>query len=87
MGGVGGEADAGGAGMILVNPTPNTINADIHAVPTVHLDDVIGAAFKRYLAGHSVLKARLTPRTIITGPTVPAPNLAADSSRGPRKET
>ena len=36
--------DAGGVGMILVNTSPNTLNADIHAVPTVHLDNVTGAA-------------------------------------------
>jgi len=75
--------DAGGVGMILVNPTPNTLNADIHAVPTVHLDDVAGAAFKRYLASHPAVKARLTPGNIVTGPAVRAPNLGADSSRGP----
>ena len=29
---------AGGIGMVLVNPTPNSINADLHFVPTVHLN-------------------------------------------------
>ena len=75
--------DVGGVGMILVNTSPNTLNADVHSVPTVHVDDVTGAALKRFLARNPALKARLTPGKIVTGPSVPAPNLAADSSRGP----
>jgi hypothetical protein len=31
--------EAGGVGMILVNPTYNTLNADFHSVPTVHLQN------------------------------------------------
>jgi hypothetical protein len=75
--------DSGGVGMVLVNPTPNTLNADIHAVPTVHLDHIAGAALKSFVRRNPAQRAELTPRRIITGSVVPAPNLATDSSRGP----
>ena len=31
-------------------PAPTRINADIHAVPTIHVDDIAGAAIKAYVA-------------------------------------
>jgi subtilisin family serine protease len=76
-------ADVGGVGMILVNTSQNTLNADIHAIPTVHLDHVTGAALKRFLARNPTRKALLAPGQSVTGNTNPAPNLVADSSRGP----
>ncbi len=33
---------AGGTSMVLVNPTPNSLDADFHSVPTVHLSDTDG---------------------------------------------
>ncbi len=33
---------AGGVGMLLLNTSPNSINADLHFVPTVHLADTVG---------------------------------------------
>ena len=39
-------ADAGGVGMVLANPTPNSLNADVHAVPRIHVDSTVGAAIK-----------------------------------------
>ena len=41
---------AGGVGMILVNTSPNSLNADFHFVPTVHLADTDRAAVKAYAA-------------------------------------
>ncbi|MEY4730540.1 MAG: hypothetical protein RL020_1698, partial [Pseudomonadota bacterium] len=41
---------AGGVGMILVNVTPNSLNADFHSVPTVHLQNTDRAAVKAYAA-------------------------------------
>lgn len=76
-------ADAGGVGMILVNLDPNTVNADLHAIPTVHLDNVRGAALKRLIANNPNVKASFTPRRIVTGPQVPAPDIPLDSSHGP----
>ena len=63
--------------MILVNTSPNTVNADLHFVPTVHVDDVTGAALKQYVAHNPAAMARLTAGKRITGPEVPAPNVDA----------
>ena len=42
--------NAGGVGMILWNPTANSLNADFHFVPSIHVDQVAGAAIKAYAA-------------------------------------
>jgi subtilisin family serine protease len=72
--------DAGGIGMVLVNTSPNSINADFHYVPTVHLADTDRAAVKAY-AGSSGATARINKATLVFN--VPAPATAAFSSRGP----
>ena len=41
---------AGGVGMILVNPSPHSLNADFHFVPTVHLAHTDRPAVKAYAA-------------------------------------
>ena len=73
---------AGGVGMVLRNLTPSSLNADLHTVPTVHVDEVAGAAIKTYIdtagAGAS---ARLS--TAVVNNAAPAPDIAAFSSRGP----
>ncbi len=43
--------NAGGVGMILVNPTASTLDSDLHSVPSVHLDDVADPEVKAYVAG------------------------------------
>jgi subtilisin family serine protease len=72
-------ARAGGIGMIHANVVPSSINADLHSVPTVHIDHVDGAVARAYaqtsgatatLAGGDLLEAE-------------APFVAAFSSRGP----
>jgi hypothetical protein len=40
---------AGGVGMVMYNPTANTLNADTHSVPSVHVDHVAGPAIKAYI--------------------------------------
>ena len=72
--------DAGGIGMILVNVTPNSLNADFHFVPTVHVADTVRAALKTYAAGAGAT-ARINQATLLFN--VPAPFTAAFSSRGP----
>lgn len=71
---------AGGIGMILLNTSPNSLNADFHFVPTVHLQNTDRAAVKAYAAG-------VSPTASIAAATVtnstPAPFTAAFSSRGP----
>ena len=66
--------------MILLNVTPNTVDADLHFVPTVHLADTARAVVKVYAAG-------VRPTAVINRSTlvfdVPAPLTATFSSRGP----
>lgn len=73
-------AQAGGVGMVLVNTSPNTLNADYHSVPTVHLADTDRAAIKTYVATAS-------PSGTVSKATInldaPAPFTASFSSRGP----
>ncbi len=71
---------AGGVGMILVNTSPNSLNADLHSVPTLHVDHIIGAAIKTYAAIPGGT-ASIAPGVGVTG--VEAPNVASFSSRGP----
>ncbi len=74
-------AGAGGAGLVLVNTRHQSTDADVHAVPTVHLDDAEGRAVTAYVrrAGTSATAA-LDP----SGRTdVRVPALAGFSSRGP----
>ena len=72
--------EAGGVGMILYNPTPNSLNADFHFVPTVHVGPTEGAAIKAYIAGTANPTAPCRrPQAI----TARAPEMAAFSSAGP----
>src|SRR6267378_941069 len=72
--------EAGGIGMILVNTSPNSINADFHSVPTVHLADTDRAAVKAFAAGAGAT-ASISQAQIVFN--VPAPFTASFSSRGP----
>ena len=71
---------AGGVGMILVNTGPNSLNADFHSVPSVHLQNTDRAAVKAYAATLNPT-ATIHQATIIY--TAPAPFTASFSSRGP----
>ena len=71
---------AGGVGMILVNTSINSLNADFHFVPSVHLQSTDRAAVKTY-AALSGATATINQATIIYN--APAPFTASFSSRGP----
>jgi subtilisin family serine protease len=71
---------AGGAGMVLVNVVPGTINADFHYVPSVHVADTARAALKAYAATAGA-RATIAEATILHD--VAAPLTATFSSRGP----
>ena len=71
---------AGGVGMILVNTSPNSLNADFHSVPTVHLADTDRAAVKAFAATAGAT-ATINQATLVFN--VPAPFTASFSSRGP----
>jgi subtilisin family serine protease len=73
-------AEAGGIGMILVNTSPNTLVADTHSVPTVHLADTYRAAVEAYAA---TTDAAATITESFVDLTQPAPYTASFSSRGP----
>jgi subtilisin family serine protease len=72
-------ARVGGVGMILVNPTANSLNADLHFVPTVHLqNDAYAAVEAAATVGGKT--ASISGEILFNQP---APFMAAFSSRGP----
>jgi subtilisin family serine protease len=71
--------EAGGIGMVLANVVPSSINADLHYVPSVHVDEVAGAAIRAY-AQTAGATATLTGGIF---QQAEAPEVAAFSSRGP----
>ncbi len=76
-------ARAGGAAMVLANPTANSLDADFHSVPTVHISDTDAAKVFAYLdAQGSAAKASIALGNL-TRKTTPLPQVAGFSSRGP----
>ena len=73
-------AQAGGVGMILANTSVNSLNADFHSVPTVHVQSTDRAAIYAYAAGAGATAA-INASTIVFN--APAPFTASFSSRGP----
>jgi len=71
---------AGGVGMVLVNMTPNSLDLDLHAVPTVHINDP-GIVDK--VAAKPKLTASLVDHDTTGKKDSPIPQIAAFSSRGP----
>ncbi|GAA2375375.1 S8 family serine peptidase [Dactylosporangium salmoneum] len=78
---------AGGVGMVLVNTSPNSLNGDYHPIPSVHLNNVDGAAVKAYAdtAGATASIVDLTPAELASAPDVP--EITDFSSRGPSTTT
>ena len=72
--------EAGGVGMILLNPSNNSLNADFHYVPTVHLQHTAYAAVHAYAA---TAGATATISKAYMDYSTPAPYTASFSSRGP----
>ena len=72
---------AGGVGMVLVNVTPNSLNADFHSVPTVHLADTDRVAVETYAA---TAGATATISEAFVDLSTAAPFIAGFSSRGPQ---
>jgi subtilisin family serine protease len=70
-----------GKGMVLVNLSENSTDADSHAVPTVHLNVPSGAAVKAY-AKKAGATATLKPGNLSSTP-IRYPQIASFSSRGP----
>ncbi|MET0780416.1 MAG: S8 family serine peptidase [Microbacterium sp.] len=78
-------ADAGGVGMILVNVTPDSLDGDLHAVPTVHIDSSYRDALLADLATSPAVTATLIGENL-TGAGIPTPQIAGFSGRGPIAE-
>lgn len=72
--------EAGGIGMVLVNTSNNTLNADFHSIPSVHLQVTDRAAVKAY-AANPTATASIGKASVVLN--VPAPITASFSSRGP----
>ena len=73
--------EAGGVGVVLANTSPNSLNADLHTVPTVHVSDTDGTAIKVYVSANPGATASLAAGHKVTG--AEAPRVASFSSRGP----
>ena len=76
-------ADAGGVGMILVNVTPDSVDADLDAVPTVHID---AAHRDALLAGAESGATATLVAGNLTDVAIPSPQIAPFSGRGPVAE-
>lgn len=75
-------AAAGGIGMILANNNnTESLNADFHAVPTIHVDGTTGAAIKAYAESDPNPMATISPMGVGEPPVAPA--MAGFSSYGP----
>lgn len=73
---------AGGIGMVLVNPVPDSTDVDDHAVPTVHVDARYAEALHAY-AGTAGATATLTRGNSSGDASAATPQVAGFSSRGP----
>jgi hypothetical protein len=73
---------ARGVGMILVNTSPNSLNADFHSVPTVHLQSTDRAAVRAYVTANSGSATAALGKGEQVGGAA-APDVASFSSRGP----
>jgi subtilisin family serine protease len=73
--------NAGGVGVVVANVVAGaSINADLHSIPAIHVDNVAGAAIAAYAqtAGATATIAQATLNA-----NAPAPAVAGFSSRGP----
>jgi hypothetical protein len=70
---------AGGIGMIMLNTGPNSINADLHYVPSIHLQSAAYAAI--HAAAAAANSATISQGVLVYN--APAPFAASFSLRGP----
>ncbi len=76
---------AGGVGMVMINPSANSLNGDLHAVPSVHISHTALAPVTAYVGGASP-----TGKIVALAPGESAtqvPEIADFSSRGPSTTT
>lgn len=75
--------EAGGVGMVQVDNGSGLV-AEVHSVPSVHVTATQGAAIRAYAGANRDASASMTKFVIGTS-SVPAPTMAAFSSRGPNR--
>lgn len=75
--------DKGGVGMILVNLTSSSEDADNHVLPTVHVNAPKSLELKSKLEANPALTVSLVKGDLTNEPASPAPQIAGFSSRGP----
>lgn len=75
--------DKGGVGMILVNLTSSSEDADNHVLPTVHVNAPRSLELKSKLEANPSLTVSLMKGDLTGQPPAPAPQIAGFSSRGP----
>ena len=59
---------ADGVGMVLANVRRGSVAADLHSVPTVHVDRAAGLALRRWHADHPRARLRLAPLGLRAAP-------------------
>lgn len=74
---------AGGVGMILVNLTASSEDADNHVLPTVHVNAPKSLELKSKLAANPALTVSLVQGDLTGEPLPAVPQIAGFSSRGP----
>jgi subtilisin family serine protease len=73
--------NAGGVGVVVANVAAGaSINADLHSIPAIHVDNVAGAAIATYA---QTAGATATIAQAVVNANEPAPAVAGFSSRGP----
>ncbi|QOD10022.1 S8 family serine peptidase [Rathayibacter toxicus] len=74
---------AGGIGMLLLNRTPNALHIDVHSVPTIQIDSQDYDAITAYASQRGATVTFTEGNS--TGQTIPVPQVAGFSSRGPAR--
>lgn len=74
---------AGGVGVVMVNVTEGSLDADFHAVPTIHLSDTDAPKVYDYLESAGDAATAEFRLGNLSGTVTPVPQIAGFSSRGP----
>ena len=74
---------AGGIAMILVNPSENSLDADFHAIPTIHISDTDGVKLFKYVDAKGAKATASFEPGNQTKHQTPLPQLAGFSAHGP----